>query len=298
MKVLVIGKASYDTSLIIEGFPKENYKYVVKEKYECPGGSAFTSASLLALWGIDTYFGGVIGKDEAGSKIYKYAKDIGIHNNYFIKKNNPTYKNCLIINKYNSTSTLLSDKTDETINDRINYDINPDIILMDSEHYNFANDAISKFSNSTKILNLYNINENIIKLCRKVDYIICSKEFAEMICKERIDYKNPDSLKRVLNEICEAYNAEVIITLGDKGCLYRVDDKIKIMGAIKVIEKDSAYARDIFVGALTYGISKELSLEKSLKIATIASGLSVKKIGATYSIPDVLDVHDIYEKNK
>ena len=298
MKVLVIGKSTFDTSLIIEGYPKENYKYIIKEKHEAPGGSAFTSASLLSLWGIDTYFSGVIGKDEAGSKIYRYAREIALNTNYLIKKNIQTYRNCFIINKYNSTSTVLNDKISDDSIEKVDYNIKPDIILVDTEHYKLAEDAFSKFEKSIKVLNLYNINENTLKLCHKSDYIICSKEFAEIICKERMDYKNPDSLKRVLNEICNIYNAEVIITLGDKGCLYRVDDKIKIMGAIKVITKDSSYARDIFAGAFTYGISKGLIIEKCLKIATIASGLSVKKVGGTLSIPDILDVHKIYAKNE
>ena len=46
MKVLCIGHASYDISMFTEGFPKENTKYRLNDKVECPGGPALT-ASLL-----------------------------------------------------------------------------------------------------------------------------------------------------------------------------------------------------------------------------------------------------------
>ena len=297
MKVLVIGKACFDTYLSIDGFVKENTKLNIKDKLECPSGSAFVSASLLSLWGEESYFHGVIGSDEAGKKILKYSKNIGLNVDYIIKKQTETTKNYILLNRYNSSNTILSSINNET-EEKTKIEINPDVILIDSKEYPLSKLSIDAFPESKKIINLYNINENTLKLCKKCDYIICSKEFAELISKERIDYNKPETLKKVINEMCEVYNAEVIITLGNKGCLYKVEDKIKIMGAIKVINKDETGARDIFAGAFAYAIGKKLPLEKCLKIATIASGLSVKNIGSTTSIPDITEVYKIYEKNR
>lgn len=297
MKVLVVGKASLDTYISIDGFVKENTRSNIKTKLECPSGSAFVSASLLSLWGEETYFNGIIGRDDAGNKILRYAKNIGLNTDYLLKKQIETTKNYVILNRYNSSNTILSN-INKNKAETIDIEITPDVILLDSEEYELSKMAIESFPNSKKIINLYNINESTLKLCKKCEYIICSKEFAELISKERLDYTKPDALKKVLNEMCEVYNSEVIITLGNKGCLYRVDDKTKIMGAIKVIKKDETGARDIFAGAFAYAIGKNLPIEKSLKIAIIASGLSVKKIGSTTSIPDITEVYEIYAKNR
>ena len=94
------------------------------------------------------------------------------------------------------------------------------------------------------------------------------------------------------------YKANIIITLENKGCLYKIEDKIKLMSGIKVHAIDTTSAGDIFHGAFIYGLTKNLPLEKCLKIANIAAGLSVKIPGSSNSIPDIMKVHSIYEKNK
>ena len=180
----------------------------------------------------------------------------------------------------------------------IDYDITPDIILMDGENYNLSIKAIEKFPNSIKVMDAGKVTDKVTKLCSKSDYIICSKEFAELVTKIRIDFEDPNSFKLVLNKLNDMYKANIIITLENKGCLYKIEDKIKLMSGIKVHAIDTTSAGDIFHGAFIYGLTKNLPLEKCLKIANIAAGLSVKIPGSSNSIPDIMKVHSIYEKNK
>lgn len=298
MKVLVVGSVCFDTFISVDGYPKENNTYRVKEKIECPGGSGFTSSVLLSSWGIDTYFSGNIGEDKIGSKILEYAKDCGINVDYVTKEEKETTRNYYLINRYNTSNTKMYYIQDESFNKDISYDFDPDIILSDATEGTNGSKTFERFPKSIKVVYLDSINENGSKLCALSDYIICPKANAEIITKTRINYTDPDSLKIVLNILNKMYNSEVIVTLGNKGCLYKIGDKIKIMGAMKVYEKDTTGAGSIFAGAFTYGLSKYLPVEKCLKIATIAAGLSVKEIGSTTSIPEVLGVYEIYEKNK
>ena len=180
----------------------------------------------------------------------------------------------------------------------LNYDCEPDIILMDGDYSALSLSAIQKYPNAIKIIEASKITEEVTTLCRISDYIICSKEFAELITKERINYKEPNSLKNVLNKLSSYFKGQIIVTQEEKGCLYKVEDKIKMMSGLKVFASDTTGAGDIFLGAFTYGLTKKLPLEKCLKIANIAAGLSVKKIGSSYSIPEVEEVYKIYEKNR
>ncbi len=169
---------------------------------------------------------------------------------------------------------------------------------MDASYYDVCQKICSKLKKAIKVVYVREVSNDTIKMCKLSDYIICSKGFAEVASKKRIDYNVPDSLKEVVNLLEEMYNSKVVITLGSKGCLYKIEDKIKVMGSIKVNSIDTCGVGEIFSAAFTYGLSENLELEKCLKIATIASGLSTKVSGSVTSIPDVREVHKIYAKNK
>ena len=217
---------------------------------------------------------------------------------YLVESNDvETTKTFILVNKFNASRTVFN-TISEVENIDIDYDITPDIILMDGENYNLSIKAIEKFPNSIKVMDAGKVTDKVTKLCSKSDYIICSKEFAELVTKIRIDFEDPNSFKLVLNKLNDMYKANIIITLENKGCLYKIEDKIKLMSGIKVHAIDTTSAGDIFHGAFIYGLTKNLPLEKCLKIANIAAGLSVKIPGSSNSIPDIMKVHSIYEKNK
>ncbi len=299
MKVLCIGHASYDISMVLDNFPKENTKYKLKDKVECPGGPALTESMLLSSWGVDTYYEGVLGRDTYAALILEELKKRGVNTKYVkIKETIETTKSFILINKQNASRTLFNCTLDDTGVPLSEYDFTPDIILMDAEHYNLAIKACEKFPNAIKVLDAGSPNPETISLARISNYIICSKEFAEMTSKRRIDYQNPDSLKEVLNTLGEMFKGQIVVTGEDKGCLYKIEDKIKMMSGIKVHAIDTTGAGDIFHGAFVYGLTKNLPLEKCLKIANIAAGLSVKTLGSSNSIPKIEEVYKIYEKNR
>lgn len=298
MRVLVVGEASVDTYLYVDGFPKEGGSFSLKEKIECPGGNAYTSAILLSKWGVDTFFSGVIGEDYEGEELIKYAQKNNLNTDYINNNGIETLKKYIVINRYNTSSTVINSIDFSDISKRQDYKEDIDIILIDSYNYNLVNDAIERYPNAIKVLNANLYNDNTMKLCSLCDYIICTKEFAELASKVRMNYRKPDTLKQAINYLDDIYTGKIVITLKEKGCLYKNEDKTKIMGAIKVKEKDTTSTKDVFNGAFVYGLSKNLPIEKCLKIATIAAGLSARYVGSTSSIPDVLEVYKVYEKNK
>ena len=82
MKAICIGQAAYDITLPMDHFPIENKKTRSQDKIECVGGSACNCAYLLAKWGIDTYFAGVVGDDYYGNSIKKELEKIGVNTKY------------------------------------------------------------------------------------------------------------------------------------------------------------------------------------------------------------------------
>ena len=66
--------------------------------------------------------------------------------------------------------------------------------------------------------------------------------------------------------------------------MYKENDQLKIMPSISVVAVDSTGAGDLYHGGFVYGLSKKLPLEKIVRIATVAGGLAVTKVGGRNSV--------------
>ena len=76
MKILCLGNVAYDITLPMEDYPVENVKYRLTNRVECGGGQASNCAYLLAKWGMNVAFAGVVGNDYYGELIRKEFKDM------------------------------------------------------------------------------------------------------------------------------------------------------------------------------------------------------------------------------
>lgn len=299
MKVLCIGHSTYDYYLPVDTFPEENKKYKVEDTIECGGGPASNAAYLLGKWGVDVYYHGVLGNDLYAKKIMKEFKDANVNTKYVEKTEEAsTTVSFILVNKNNGLRTVFNYGEKPIDIQNFNYDFTPDIILSDGYNYEASLRAYKNYNTSLKVLDAGVFNEQVDDLCKMVNYIICSKEFAEGKTGLLVNYDDSKSLARMYEMLENAYESKVILTLEEKGCLYRDDSGvIKIMTGLKVNAKDTTAAGDMFHGAFVYALSKKLALETCLRIANIAAGLSVRNIGARYSVPSLDEVHDIYEKN-
>ena len=88
MKVVCIGHSTYDITLPVNEYPKENLKYRIDKKIECGGGPASNGAYLLAKWGMDTSIISVVGDDYYGEKIMEDFIKIGADTKYLEKRKN------------------------------------------------------------------------------------------------------------------------------------------------------------------------------------------------------------------
>lgn len=297
MKVLCVGHATYDISLIVSKYPKENTKYAIDNTVKCGGGSASNCAYLLGKWGIETYFKGIVGKDEFGKFILNELRSVNVNTKY-VEQTGETSLSFILVNESNGYRTLFSEHINKEMKNN-DVDITPDIILTDGYHFDETKHLYEKFPAAIKVIDAGRVSDNLLELCKMSDYIISSKGFAETVTKTRINFDSKNSVKEIYKSLEKLYKDKVIVvTLEEKGCLYKMNNKIKIMSALTLKPKDTTGCGDIFHGAFVFGLSKKLELEKCLKIANIAAGLSVKKVGSRVSIPNIEEVYKIYEKNR
>lgn len=82
----------------------------------------------------------------------------------------------------------------------------------------------------------------------------------------------------------------VIITLGAKGAFDMCDQIERIISTPKVKAEDTKAAGDTFNGALAVAVRNGLEIREAVEFANKAAALSVMKIGAQASIPELKDL--------
>jgi len=297
MKIICIGNAAYDVTLPIDHFPIENKKIRLDQsRVECGGGSASNCAYLLAKWGMETYFGGVIGDDYYGDKIIKEFEEIGVNTKYLEKKSGvSTTSSFIIANTSKGSRTILTDKKKESVMSKIEIDDKFDVILLDGYEKAFAKEVIKKNPKAIKIIDAGSLRENTVELAHMVDYIVCSKDFAEEFTKKKIDYNDMRTLIEIYDDLKHEFSQKIVITLEDKGC-FTYENGYKMVPSIKVDSIDSTGAGDIYHGAFTYCIANGYDIITTMKMANIAGALSVTRIGGRFSVFTLDEVKEKYDE--
>ncbi len=295
MKIMCIGQSAYDITLPLDHYPIENKKIRIQGKVECGGGSASNCAYLLAKWGMDVYFAGIVGNDYYGERIKEEYKKVGVNTKYLQTSNEySTTSSYIIANTSIGSRTILTSKNPNIKMDRVQIDDNFDFILLDGYEKEFAMDVINKNPNAIKILDAGSVKEATVELAQIADYVICSHDFAEEYGNVKIDYDNFDSIVEAYQEVKKKIKGNLIITLESVGCFTCIDGLYKIIPSIKVKAVDSTGAGDIFHGAFLYSIANNYDIEKAMLFSNITGAISVLTIGSRLSIPEISEVEKKY----
>ena len=296
MKVLCVGNSAYDITYVVEHFPKENVKYKILNQVECGGGSCGNAAYLLAKWGIETYFVGLIGNDTYGKRIRDEFRTIGVKNDYLeIADNYETTTSHIIVNQENGSRTILSYHPNYREMNEINIDIVPDYIYLDGREYNMAKKVLESYPNAISIIDASNDRKDVKELCKLCNYVVCSKDFMKNI--SGIDIDNINNLDSAFKVLENEFNATIIVTLEELGSAYRnSNNEIVIIPSVKVKAIDTTGAGDIFHGAFTYGLIQGWNIEDILRFSNIAGAMSVTKVGGRNSMFELNDMLKVYNE--
>ncbi len=297
-KITCIGHAAFDITFPLSSYPIENTKNRVKEIVECGGGPASNAAYLLGKWGMDTSFIGIVGNDIYGETIKQELKTVNVNIDYMeVSKKFGTTISVIIVAKNKSSRTTLAYKNPKMKMESKDIDIKTDVILVDGQEYELSKNIIEKNKNAIKIIDAGRDTDEVIELCKIVDYIVCSKDFAEKVTKIKANYRDMNSFNKIFTKLMELFpNKQYVITLEDKGSIFLDGEYLKIMPTYKMPVKDTTGAGDIFHGAFTYAISNDYTLEQAVKFGNIAGALSTRHIGARNSVPSLEEVLQLYEK--
>ena len=163
---------------------------------------------------------------------------------------------------------ILDENNIENFLEDIEYEKGYDYILTDGKYYEESIQLMEKNSQATSIIDAGRVNEGVLRLCNKVDYIICSEDFATALtgCKITDDYNNNMMVYYTLKGMFK--NAKgITITIGSRGYICEKDGQVFINPAYKsgLPVVDTNCAGDIYHGAFVYGLANDFNYEKIIK---------------------------------
>lgn len=299
IKALCLGRTTFDINLNVPQAPAEGSTNEFFDRQGTVGGSAAVMALCLAKWGISATLSTVLGNDVNGTRIRKELDKAHIDTRYI----EPSYENdtpisVIINNQTTKKNTVYNISNKYTTIKKCDIDYTPELICVDGYDATAAKNILERFPKSVTVLDATMPTAPVFELVKKVKYAICSKEFAEIITGLKIDFQQPETLVNVYQKLKKKYiNTEFVITLGDRGALYSINNQIKITPSLKMEVKDTYGCGPVFRAAFAHTIVLGGDIEKATKIGCIAAGLATLESGAANSIPTLEDITNLYEQN-
>lgn len=165
---------------------------------------------------------------------------------------------------------------------------NGDWLLLQNE-CNLTSEALelAKKQGMTVVFNPAPMTPEVKELpLQYVDHLIVNEIEAEGLINDPvITLEQPEAL---LNELYSRYpHMKIVLTLGDKGVMYRDAEQTVTVAAEKVETVDTTAAGDTFIGYYIQQFMTGASVRTALEVASKASAITVQTIGASESIPDM-----------
>lgn len=291
MSILCIGQAVYDLTFPIENTLIENQKYRIHNRHACMGAPAANAAYLTSSWRTGTSLIARVGDDLFGQEIIGTLKTGGVDTSLIhIEKDQPSSISCIAVNKLNGHRTILNAPMIENP-----FSIKwpkkaPNVILVDGHELEAALASLKKYPEALSIMDAGTFKPELLELIGSVDYLVCSEDFAFQYTGIQLQPEKDVEVAEVFAKMKEINSNHLVITIGDKGCLYEKNGEIRHYPAFSVKPIDTTGAGDIFHGAFAYGLEKNYPLEQIIELASAASALSVQRIGGQTSIPTLKNV--------
>lgn len=292
MSIVCIGQSTYDISFPLEEPLAENRKYRILHPQECGGGPALNAACLCARWGAKTQLVSKIGTDAHGQALLHSLQAFGVGTDFLtVHADIQTPYSLIAFHPQTSHRTIF------------NFPGTPvpvpvsipsgqvDVILSDGHEPDLSIQTLQAHPHAISMVDAGTLRDSTYAVCQKVDYLVCSEDFARQYTQKAITLENLQEDERIFQQIEAINHRHAVITLGERGLLYRNEaGQLTHLPAYPVHAIDTSGAGDIFHGAFAYGLAQSLPLEENLKQSSMASAISVQHVGGQTSIPGLPQV--------
>lgn len=302
MAILTIGLSCYDQFFFVNQFPKENTKEFATDLIESGGGPCGNASYLLGKWLEPNFHITSLKNDIYGQHICKELTSVGVRMDYaLIDEKQITPLSSIIINEASRTIITHKRQQFKVLNEeqikkidifieKLNSTKQTHIVLIDGHEYELSEYILPKIKNKLVVMDAGNMRESNMKLAKYTHYLIASENFAKaLIKKEELLEEDFSTVLAVIAKISNKNNTP-IVTLGDRGCIYLQNNKVKRINAYHCLPIDTTGAGDIFHGVFVYGLAYQWELTRILKMASLTAAMSIEKKGVREAIPSFTNV--------
>lgn len=285
MKYLVFGSLNIDRTYSVPHFVSAGETMSAAKMELFCGGKGFNQAVALARAGKEVYFAGAVGSD--GQMLLDALAADGIHDQY-VKRTAGASGHAVIQVDSNGQNCIIilagaNGEITEADVDTVLADFGPgDLIVLQNEITAVAY-ILRRAAQKGMIvaLNPSPCDERITGYdMNYVNYLLVNEVEGNAItgCTE------PDTIVHKLHTTYPHMN--VVLTLGSRGAVYRGADGTRHhCGIYRTGAVDTTAAGDTFTGFFLAEITDSGNAAAALEQASIASGISVSRKGASPSIP-------------
>ena len=290
--ITVIGSLNVDLVTNASRMPKVGETIMGKSFKQVPGGKGGNQADAIARLGSAVKIVGCVGEDELGNMLIQSLQKDGADVSCIARlKGEATGiasitvdddgNNCIIV-VAGANKMLTVERLQESIDAIKETSVVVAQLEVPIETVKYALKAAKEFGKTT-ILNPAPAAVLDDEMLASIDILIPNETELEAISGRKII--NNDDVLSAAQLLINKGVRELIVTLGDKGCIHVNRQGSDIFKAYKVKAVDTTAAGDSFIGALAAAISEGKELKDAISFATAVGALTVTKEGAQSSLP-------------
>lgn len=282
--IAVVGSISMDLVAVSKKRPKAGETVIGEAFHTIPGGKGANQAVAAARLGANVAMVGAVGNDDYGTVVRKNLENERIFIDYVVPVTDGTTGIAHIVLAEEDNSIVVVQGANALVNKSV-VDRSKDLLVkadmvvlqleipLETVKYVLA---ICEEHNIPVMLNpapAQVLSEDILE---KATYITPNEHECRIVLD---DFTSPTE------DLLAKYPNKLLMTEGSNGVRFHNGTEIVHVPSIAVDVVDTTGAGDTFNGALAVALSEGETLQKAIRFANIAGGLSVTKLGAQGGMP-------------
>ncbi|WP_434610423.1 ribokinase [Bacillus paranthracis] len=282
--IAVVGSISMDLVAVSKKRPKAGETVIGEAFHTIPGGKGANQAVAAARLGANVAMVGAVGDDNYGTVVRKNLENERVFIDYVVPVTDAATGIAHIVLAEEDNSIVVVQGANALVNESVvnrskDLLIKADMVVLQLEIPLETVKYVLAICEEHKISVMLNpapaqvLSEDILE---KATYITPNEHECRIVLD---DFTSP------IEELLAKYPNKLLMTEGSNGVRFHNGTEIVHVPSIAVDVVDTTGAGDTFNGALAVALSEGETLQKAIRFANIAGGLSVTKLGAQGGMP-------------
>ncbi|PEY42147.1 ribokinase [Bacillus cereus] len=290
--IAVVGSISMDLVAVSKKRPKAGETVIGEAFHTVPGGKGANQAVAAARLGANVAMIGAVGNDDYGKVVRNNLENERIFIDYVVPVTGGTTGIAHIVLAEEDNSIVVVQGANRLVNQQIvdrakDLLVKADMVVLQLEIPLETVEYVLDICEEHKIpvmLNPAPAQVLPVDILEKATYITPNEHECRIVLD---DFTSP------IEELLAKYPNKLFMTEGGKGVRFHNGTEMVHVPSISVEVVDTTGAGDTFNGALAVALSEGETLQKAIRFANIAGGLSVTKLGAQGGMPTREKVREV-----